>query len=196
MKGFEQTILEAGCSHYMTKPIDIDLLLSTLAGLLNGKRVSARPQPQAALAPAAPVEQPRPAATRTARAAGAGGAPVVTSAVGAPPIGVPVVSRLADHPRLRAVVRKFAQQMPERMRAIEEAWEARDYTTLAGLAHWLKGSGGTAGFDAFTAPARTLEQLAKAGDEASIAPVIAQLKGLVDCIVAPADEDLALAKAG
>jgi PAS domain S-box-containing protein len=196
MKGFEQTILEAGCSHYMTKPIDIDLLLSTLAGLLNGKRVSARPQPQAALAPAAPVEQPRPAATRTARAAGAGGAPVVTSAVGAPPIGVPVVSRLADHPRLRAVVRKFAQQMPERMRAIEEAWDARDYTTLAGLAHWLKGSGGTAGFDAFTAPARTLEQLAKAGDEASIAPVIAQLKGLVDCIVAPADEDLALAKAG
>jgi HPt (histidine-containing phosphotransfer) domain-containing protein len=175
----------------MTKPIDIDLLLSTLAGLLNGKRVAARPQPQAAVPTAAPIEQPRPAATRAPRPAAAGAAPVA-----APSAGVPVVSRLADHPRLRAVVRKFAQQMPERMRAIEEAWEARDYTTLAGLAHWLKGSGGTAGFDAFTAPARTLEQLAKAGDEASIGPVIAQLKGLVDCIVAPADEDLALAKAG
>ena len=63
------------------------------------------------------------------------------------------------------MVRKFAQQMPERMEAIEKAWDGRDSQTLASLAHWLKGSGGTTGFDAFTAPAKTLEQLAKAQSE-------------------------------
>jgi HPt (histidine-containing phosphotransfer) domain-containing protein len=104
---------------------------------------------------------------------------------------------LANHPKLRPVVRKFALQMPERMGAIEAAWQARDYPTLAGLAHWLKGSGGTAGFDAFTTPARTLEQLAKAGDAAPIAALIAELRGLVDRVEAPAeDEDAPLARAG
>jgi PAS domain S-box-containing protein len=186
MKGFEQTILQAGCSHYLTKPIDIDLLLQTLAGLLNGRRVAARErpevrrepahvEPQTARAPA--VEQPRPG----------DGAPA----------GAPIVSRLASHPKLRAVVRKFALQMPERMSAIEAAWQARDYPTLAGLAHWLKGSGGTAGFDAFTTPARTLEQLAKAADEAAIAAVIVELRSLVDRVVPPAEtEDVPLARVG
>jgi HPt (histidine-containing phosphotransfer) domain-containing protein len=186
MKGFEQTILQAGCSHYLTKPIDIDLLLQTLAGLLNGRRVAARErpevrrepahvEPQTARAPA--VEQPRPG----------DGAPA----------GPPIVSRLASHPKLRAVVRKFALQMPERMSAIEAAWQARDYPTLAGLAHWLKGSGGTAGFDAFTTPARTLEQLAKAADEAAIAAVIVELRSLVDRVVPPAEtEDVPLARVG
>jgi len=106
----------------------------------------------------------------------------------------PVVSRLADHPKLRAVARRFAVQMPERMSAIEKAWSERDFATLAGLAHWLKGSGGTAGFDAFTSPARNLEQLVKARDEQRIDPVIAELRGIVDRIVLPAEETSSLEK--
>ena len=106
----------------------------------------------------------------------------------------PISSRLAEHPRLRAVVRKFAQQMPERMRAIETAWDSRDFEKLASLAHWLKGSGGTAGFDAFTAPAKTLEQLAKARSEQQTGDVVADLWQLVEHIVVPDEE--ALAEAG
>jgi HPt (histidine-containing phosphotransfer) domain-containing protein len=98
-----------------------------------------------------------------------------------------VLSRLADHPRLRAVVRKFAEQMPEKMRAIEQAWESRDFDTLASLAHWLKGSGGTTGYDAFTTPARTLEQYAKARDEQHIPAAVAELRGIVERMVAPQD---------
>ena len=33
---------------------------------------------------------------------------------------------------------------------MEQAWQERNYGELANLAHWLKGSGGTVGFDAFT----------------------------------------------
>ncbi len=189
MKGFEQSILQAGCSHYLTKPIDIDLLLQTLAGLLNGRRVAATARPEVRSEPV--HAEPQAAPPRAAHA------PNVEQPRAGAPAGPPIVSRLANHPKLRPVVRKFALQMPERMSAIEAAWQARDYPTLAGLAHWLKGSGGTAGFDAFTAPARTLEQLAKAGDAAPIAALIAELRGLVDRVEAPAeDEDVPLARAG
>ena len=42
MKGFEQEILAAGCTGYVTKPIDIDVLLGTLAEKLGtGRRVKA-----------------------------------------------------------------------------------------------------------------------------------------------------------
>ena len=166
MKGFEQEVLDAGCSGYLTKPVDIDGLVQTLAALLGGRR-----------APLAPLKKevsvPIPAPTRESVAV------------------APVVSRLADHPRLRAVVRKFAQQMPDRMRAIESAWDNRDFENLASLAHWLKGSGGTAGFDAFTAPAKALEQLAKGKSEEQTGEVVAELRMLVEHIVIPGEEEAA-----
>jgi CheY-like chemotaxis protein/HPt (histidine-containing phosphotransfer) domain-containing protein len=169
MKGFEQEVLEAGCSGYLTKPVDIDGLVQTLAALLGGRRTQRAPKEE--------VSSPIPALT------------------GESGVAAPVVSRLADHPRLRAVVRKFAQQMPERMQAIEGAWDSRDFANLAALAHWLKGSGGTAGFDAFTAPAKTLEQLAKARSERQTGEVVADLRMLVEHIVVPGEEE-ATAEAG
>ncbi|HTS52723.1 MAG TPA: ATP-binding protein [Burkholderiales bacterium] len=164
MKGFEQEVLEAGCSGYLTKPVDIDGLVQTLATLLGGRRTQRtglKKEPTA---------------------------PIPAVAAGSDTVA-PVVSRLADHPRLRSVVRKFAQQMPERMQAIEVAWNARDFQNLAALAHWLKGSGGTAGFDAFTAPAKTLEQMAKARSEQQTGEVVAELRQLVEHIVVPAEEE-------
>jgi PAS domain S-box-containing protein len=171
MKGFEAELDDAGFTGHMTKPVDIDRLLGELAKLLGGRREARKAAaPQAARPPAA---------------------------IPVPPAGgEPVGSRLAHHPKLRAVARKFGMQMPERMTAIEQAWAARDYETLAGLAHWLKGSGGTAGYDAFTTPAKTLEQLVKARDPERPAAVVAELRGLVDRIVLPADEHPPLAKAG
>jgi PAS domain S-box-containing protein len=164
MKGFEQEVLEAGCSGYLTKPVDIDGLIQTLAALLGGRRTQ-----RTAL-----KKEPSTPIPAVARSSG---------------VVAPVVSRLADHPRLRGVVRKFAQQMPERMQAIQAAWDSRDFGNLAALAHWLKGSGGTAGFDAFTAPAKTLEQLAKARSEQQTDEVVAELRELVEHIVVPGEEE-------
>jgi PAS domain S-box-containing protein len=164
MKGFEQEVLDAGCSGYLTKPVDIDGLVQTLAALLGGRRTQRAVLKEE---PSAPIPAP-------ARKSD---------------VAVSVVSRLADHPRLRAVVRKFAQQMPERMQAIEAAWDNRNFESLASLAHWLKGSGGTAGFDAFTAPAKMLEQLAKAKSEQQTGETVAELRQLVEYIVVPGEEE-------
>ena len=77
-----------------------------------------------------------------------------------PAAAAAVVSRLANHPRLKSVAAKFAQQMPERMRAIATACREQDCEAVSQLAHWLKGTGGTAGFDVFTTPAKALEESA------------------------------------
>jgi PAS domain S-box-containing protein len=168
MKGFERELTEAGFNAYLTKPVDIDLLLTELAKLLGGKRTGARPA-----SAVAPTRVPDKLAQHSEE---------------------PVTSRLAQHPKLRAVARRFALQMPERMSAIEKAWNERDFAALAGLAHWLKGSGGTAGFDPFTSPSRMLEQLAKARDEQRIEAVIAELRGIVDRIVLPTEQESSLEK--
>jgi CheY-like chemotaxis protein len=160
MKGFEEEILGAGCTGYITKPVDIDHLLEMLAPLLNGRRTNVsqlknrEPRPISA-------DQPKPAAAAA------------------------VVSRLASHPRLKSVASKFAQQMPGRIETIVQAWRARDWDALAQLAHWLKGSGGTAGFDAFTAPAKALEELVKRQDWEQIEPLIEELLGLTERMVDP-----------
>jgi PAS domain S-box-containing protein len=170
MKGFEREVLDAGCSGYLTKPVDIDGLLQTLASLLGGQR-NASP------------------ARITKRLT-----PVIADAEG-PTSASPVVSRLAGHPRLSRVVRKFAQQMPERMEAIERACSQGDFEALAALAHWLKGSGGTAGFDEFTAPAQRLEECAKTHNSEAAKSVL-ELRRLVDRLVVPEDHETTELKVG
>ncbi|MFO1321696.1 MAG: ATP-binding protein [Burkholderiales bacterium] len=172
MKGFEEELMAIGCSGYITKPIDLDLLLGTLAPLLDGRKVRAEPPAELKKTPPAPL--PIPAAGRLP-------GPEDSAAT-------PVKSRLHDHPRLRVVARKFAEQMPARREAVEAAWRQRDYRTLADLAHWLKGSGGTAGFDVFTKPAKALEALAKERNEHDLEIVVSELLDMADRIVMPADE--------
>jgi PAS domain S-box-containing protein len=159
MKGFEQEILAAGCTAYLTKPIDIDMLVDTLAGMLHAERVEKPTVPPVRALAAAPEVQP------TDQAA--------------------IRSRLADHPRLRGVVIRFAQQIGERMQEIEKAGRARDGATLAQLAHWLKGAAGTVGFDPFTEPARELEQAAKEQDWARIATAIEVLRDMAARVEVP-----------
>ncbi|MFI5456028.1 MAG: PAS domain S-box protein [Isosphaerales bacterium] len=68
-----------------------------------------------------------------------------------------------DDPEFREIVEEFLVTLDARLRAMRAAWEREDRDELARLAHWLKGAGGTAGFDAFTEPARRLEEHAKHG---------------------------------
>jgi len=168
MKGFEQDILAAGCSRYLTKPIDIDSLIQTLAGFLGGE-----PSESDAAARV-------PAGATADRATQHELAPVVP----------PLVSRLStQNPRIRAIIEKFVERLDEQLGAMTQAWNDRDFDALANLAHWLKGAGGTVGFDAFTEPAAHLEQLAKAKSEAQIEDAIIVLRQLADRIVVLADED-------
>ena len=102
--------------------------------------------------------------------------------------GPPIVSRLASHPRLRATIAKFVPRLHEKLEAIEASWEAGDFQELASLAHWLKGSAGTVGFDVFSGPAAALELAAKERKESELEPLIQELRGLAERVVAPGGE--------
>jgi PAS domain S-box-containing protein len=179
MKGFEQEILAAGCTGYVTKPIDIDVLLGTLAEKLGGRRV------HGALAPVAPVEE-QPIAPAVPAA-------IPAAATSAAADDSPVVSRLANHPRLRSAARKFAARLDEQLAAMELELRAGKFAELAALAHWLKGAGGTVGYDAFTVPARTLEGCAKAADGSGARTALDALHGLAKRMVVPDEEGAAAA---
>jgi HPt (histidine-containing phosphotransfer) domain-containing protein len=87
------------------------------------------------------------------------------------------------------VVIRFAEQIGERMKEFEEAGRARDGAAVARLAHQLKGAAGTVGFDAFTEPARELEQAAKDLDWAKIATCIDVLREMSARVEVPGSDD-------
>jgi PAS domain S-box-containing protein len=162
MKGFEQEIMAAGFNGYLTKPIDIDKLIETLAEALGGRRMQE---------------------TAVAQDLSATGGPAEIAQT--PSQEQPLVSRLADKPRLLPAIRKFTARLGEQLDAMERAWKAHDHTELSALAHWLKGAAGTVGYDAFTEPAFELEQLIKAGADERIEAALQQLRRLQRRIVVP-----------
>lgn len=204
LAGDEQKCRAAGCSAYLTKPLDVDRLLQLLAELLAGK-----PDAAAGKQPCGPQQQTpgtdKPVAHVPGVSAEARGEednddqhPAAFAAAGTAagtaercellgeeakgPTGPLLSSLPLDDPDFREIVEEFAARLHEQIDAMKRALAAGDLEELARLAHWLKGSGGTAGFDAFTAPARELEQLAKQGAKdqlPSVLQIIERLAGRI-----------------
>lgn len=167
MKGFERECLEAGCTRFLTKPVDLDALLETLAELLGATARSREPQ-RAAAENAPPQTEPQ-------------AEPQCQTTPGA----APLVSSLAGDPKFRPIVVKFVQRLEEKLEAMESSWEGDDLDALAGLAHWLKGSAGMVGFDAFRGPAEALELLAKERKRSEIEPALRELRALAARVELP-----------
>ncbi len=90
-----------------------------------------------------------------------------------------------DDPEFREIIEEFLVTLDERLRAMRAAWHCEEREELARLAHWLKGAGGTAGFDAFTEPARRLEQQAKHGPKDDAGHALREVEILAGRIVMP-----------
>jgi CheY-like chemotaxis protein len=167
MKGFEAQCLDAGYSGYMSKPVNIDQLMELMAKLLGGCKVK-----KGADAMTAPIisqdvqRQRKPAADLS-----------------------PIISKLPAHnKKFKNIIMRFIKRLDQQLDAIEKAEANGDLKALAELAHWLKGAGGTVGFDVFTKPAAQLEVHAKAGDAVQVKPAIENLRQLAARIVVPQDE--------
>jgi PAS domain S-box-containing protein len=165
MAGAESAVLAAGCDVYMSKPLDIDALVRTMGRLLGGERLESE------------------AAVRTEPRAFTQQAAVV--------LGGPVRSRLAGETRLGNTLRKFVARLQDRIVEAQAAVQARDAAAIAGFAHWLRGSAGSLGYDAFARPALELERAAKSGDTVQAARLFAEVRSLAGRVVAPEDETAA-----
>ncbi|NNE62462.1 MAG: response regulator, partial [Gammaproteobacteria bacterium] len=68
---------------------------------------------------------------------------------------------LETKPKLRPIIGKFISQLSARCDVVEAAVTIKDFHEIEKFGYWLKASGGSAGFSAFTEPARDLENYAK-----------------------------------
>jgi PAS domain S-box-containing protein len=169
LTGFEAEIEEAGCDGYLTKPIDIDHMLATLADIFGAQ----------------PAEVPVTASSERVQS------PALT-----PPTQNAVVEQDAIHSRLEKIVRlqpiitNFVDRLPVQIEQMRTCVESKDHEHLSQLAHWLKGSAGSVGFDDFTVPAKHLEDAAKDGQWADIAPLFDVVSKLADRVTAPVTGEL------
>jgi CheY-like chemotaxis protein/HPt (histidine-containing phosphotransfer) domain-containing protein len=144
MKGFEKECLDAGYSDYFTKPIDIDSFVAKLAEILDAR----------------PAELSRPEGADTDKPGGSSASPTATPAIRSTFAG--------KDPQFEALAERFATRLGGKLDEMALAWSALSYDALADLAHWLKGAGGTVGFDVLTKPARELESAAKSADPGAV----------------------------
>lgn len=147
MKGIEAECISVGYSGYLGKPIKIDGLIEKVAHELGGKPI------EKAKLDAQPVP--------------------VNIGISDSPHVVPSLDM--NNPRYRELIDKFILRLGSRLEDMENAWKDRDFEQLNSLCHWLKGSAGTVGLDAFTAPARALEEMAKLKNESAIPDLLQQL---------------------
>ena len=173
MKGVEREMTAAGFSGFHTKPLDLDRLLDDLAQRLGGRAVEVA----ANAAPTMAQSVARGAAAPSQPSLKAPAGVADTLQAGRVEDDAPIVSRLSGHPKLRIVVRKFVDQFPARLGAMDEALARADFTLLAEHAHWLKGAGGSVGFDVFFDPASELGVACRSGDLAQASELVARIGG-------------------
>ena len=87
--------------------------------------------------------------------------------------------------RLQPTILNFVEKLDEKIERMEVALEKKDMTELANMAHWLKGAGGTVGYDHFTKPAAALESCARADQVQMATQSLKEVKLLVTAIVPP-----------
>ncbi len=153
MGDVEEKCVQAGYSGFMTKPIDIDGLLGMMAEHLGGRQqvVVNDESHKAQTASSYPQEAQ----------------------------DAYIVSRLSvDNPRIRTIIERFIVRLNEQLVMMQDACKEQDFEKLASLAHWLKGAGGTVGFDVFTEPAKKLEQSSKLNDKKHCGELIVELRQL------------------
>ncbi len=176
MKGFESELAAGGFDGYLAKPIDVDALLSDLAARLGGKAVDSLAVSETGVGAesdvaleSVPVDLDLDLDLDLAQDFEQDVDETAFS---------PLTSRLAGHGKLGQIAERFASQLPAKLAEADGAAESGDFEMLASLAHWLKGAGGSMGYDDLFEPSRLLEMAARGGDIHGVNRQLADLNRL------------------
>jgi HPt (histidine-containing phosphotransfer) domain-containing protein len=154
MRGDQEKCFACGCSGYLSKPVQFDQLLDAVRSGIEGAPLDRADRQSLPALPSVRATDPAESTS--------------------------IVSTLPTHlPKFQRIVDEFVTKLEEKLDAMHIACEAGDWDELARLAHWLKGSGGTVGFDCLTAPARELEQHAQCADRTGAKRALHELRSLM-----------------
>ncbi len=155
MKGDEDKCVEAGCSGYLTKPVDSAMLLTLVSN-----------------EPRSPSQDPNDLPTITPFD--------VTTRSNEIHSSLPT-----DDAEFREIVVEFVDRLKDKLVEMRSFQSNHAFQRVAQMAHWLKGAGGTAGFDQFTAPAGLLEAAALQNDSAACGTYMSDLEEIASRIEIP-----------
>ncbi len=133
--------MASGCTDYLSKPINRDLLLNTVS-----RCMAEAPQSKRRESSSASWEP------SGGRAPGSIDAPRVTQA------GDSIKSNLSGRSTMKDLIAEFVEGLPVRVAALIDSLRSNDFTALQRVLHQLRGAGGGFGFDPVTEPAGTAEQ--------------------------------------
>ena len=173
MKDDEDKCRQAGCSGYLSKPIDIEELLNTMAIALRDA-----PHPSA--------EHHENFCDHLDEGEGDLGDAVEASPPYAPCTDGFHCTLPLDQPIYREIVDEFIDDLPKRLDSMRAALQSDDLDQLADVAHGLKGAAGSLGYSAFTDPCRQLEQAARARKSEMLETTLQQVHKISRAIHVPA----------
>jgi two-component system sensor kinase len=169
---------EAGCTGFLSKPIDMDRLL---------EEVVRQVAPDLASAGRAAAGDTAADALRPTLGPAVGTRPSTSDRCPDVATGERIRSRLPVQDRqIAEIVRRFAQTLTDRLEVMRQHLDELNHEALAAHGHWLKGLGGSVGFDVFTEPSKQLETLAKSkADRVALEEVLDELASLLGRIDLP-----------
>ncbi len=97
-----------------------------------------------------------------------------------------IYSRLPmDEPEFRDIVVDFIPTLQAKITEMKQSASSDDMEQLGNLAHWLKGAGGTVGFDEFYQPAIKLENAAQLSESQDVQNLIKEIEEMYHLIEVP-----------
>ena len=172
--------LDAGCDAFIAKPLSPATFARSVARVLEA---AANGDVASASEADAEATQPVPTKRATDALAPRAGAAADSGA------GEPILSEYAQDEAMAELVVQFVDDLVRDMRELGEALEGGDLERVQVLAHQLKGSAGSYGFNELTKPAEELERKARgAGAVAELEADISAFRELCARVQAPGQD--------
>ena len=91
--------------------------------------------------------------------------------------------RVTVDPDLKDLIDGYLAHQRQAVEQLRSSLQTKDYATLRGIGHSMKGSGGGYGFDRITELGAALEQAAKESNDAALSALTHELASYLDKVV-------------